>query len=437
MALHILPQESGFGEALGSGLGTGLQALAQLKLNQLTQRAEQSQFSQALQKIPGITPEVAQFAAALPPDVRKYALQNLGSLTQLGQLGQQQAQQASTGFTPQRAQQMNPMEQAAQAPQESAPLLALQGLLKGKTGSDLITNPLTSDAVRNAMSKLQLGEQVGKVPGGLEALLGQTQQQQVSPALQAQAAAQQSFQPTAVQQAKPNQPAIAADILKDIFTSPEEKRRQKLLEIEEKKLALQERKAEKKTPAELKHADAVNTTYDYLKDMVDTTDRMLKNLEDPELNLGIMSTIKAGTFPTLLNTATEQYDKDANHIFNLSSSGQKGVLSNFRATLLKKEKPGVEHSKSVNKQIVTRANREAKAKLKSLQNRYPDLTHEAQKAYGEEAATRSPSKPQDLLAQAQSSPLEYPQFYQERSVYQDDSGKKYVLSNGQWKGVAA
>lgn len=244
MALHILPQESGFGEALGSGIGAGLQALAQMKLNQITKRAEYGETQKLLEGL-GVPSPVAKFAAAQTPQNQALIFQNLpGIMQQFSQQQSGRAAQAGGLSTDNAIQQAN----IAQAPtgggptaQPATPLQSLQGL--PKTGADLITHPLTSDAIRNAMSRLNLGEEAGKQvgkPGQDEAL-----QEAFSRALQPQQAAPQEGPPVpaagvAPQQA-PTSPAASADILKDLFTSPEERRKQREEEREERKLAQKEK----------------------------------------------------------------------------------------------------------------------------------------------------------------------------------------------------
>lgn len=77
---QILPQQGSFGETLGRGLGTGigsaLQNLASLKLNQLQQQHERNQYARFLEENK-YSPEQARLIASFPADQRLAALQSL------------------------------------------------------------------------------------------------------------------------------------------------------------------------------------------------------------------------------------------------------------------------------------------------------------------------------------------------------------------------
>lgn len=367
MALHILPQgPASFGESLGSGLGSGLAALAQLKLNQVAARQQQNTFSQALQGI-GISPEVAQFVAAQNPKNQGLALQNLPALMQLsGGKGQQggQAQSFGGGQTANALQQASIAQQptgGGQAAQPATPLQALQGL--PKTGADLITNPLTSDAIRNAMSRLQLGEQAGKQVGKLpqdEAL-----QEAFAQALQPQQATPQQGPPVpaagvAAQQA-PTSPATSADILKDIFTSPEEKRRQRLLEIEEKKLALKQEQTAKQEKAERFKAtkelrtEVYNKAQNARRELRDL-DRMQEldetgKLDDPSY---VEFLKRSGLdIPSLLmNPESEEFQKIATGFIREAKQYFGGRITNYDIEQFLKTIPSLSQSPDGRKRVI-------------------------------------------------------------------------------------
>jgi len=72
--------EKGFGQAsanMAEGISSGMQALANLKLQQMAQRQQQLQTQQALQGLPGMTPQMAQGIGGLPPQLANTYLQNL------------------------------------------------------------------------------------------------------------------------------------------------------------------------------------------------------------------------------------------------------------------------------------------------------------------------------------------------------------------------
>lgn len=89
MAINILPRGMSSGEALATGLGSGiskgLQALAQQKLGQLAQRQQQDKTQKGLDLLQSGQPEaVAQGLAMLPAGLQPEALKNL-------RMGSQQA----------------------------------------------------------------------------------------------------------------------------------------------------------------------------------------------------------------------------------------------------------------------------------------------------------------------------------------------------------
>ncbi len=143
------------------------------------------------------------------------------------------------------------------------------------------------------------------------------------------------------------------------------------------------------TPAQLKHADALTAGQQNLEDIISTTDRMRKTLQSKKVGSGVISTIGAKFAPNWLGKETELFDKDSAHVVNLTSADLKGVPSVFRVKLIEKEKPGVQHSYAVNEQILDRLNRDARAKLKTLQRRNPWLAQ-----YGNEEGVAQGYQPE-------------------------------------------
>lgn len=77
-------REPGIGENIGTALGTGLSNLAALKIQQYQQKQQHKNLAQSLGAF-GISPDVANSLALLPPELQKAALQNLPALQQFGQ----------------------------------------------------------------------------------------------------------------------------------------------------------------------------------------------------------------------------------------------------------------------------------------------------------------------------------------------------------------
>lgn len=80
--------DTNIGGRLGAALGSGLQQLAQNKIQAL----QNQQYQQSLASIPGMNPQMAQLLTNLSPEERKQVWPNIGSLMQLySAQGQQQA----------------------------------------------------------------------------------------------------------------------------------------------------------------------------------------------------------------------------------------------------------------------------------------------------------------------------------------------------------
>lgn len=85
MATFLFPKKESFGGAVGTALGTGLQALAEQKLKQVNQRNQENKLASAYKNLfPEQQPGITQALAALEPKEREIALKNLFA----GQSGQ-------------------------------------------------------------------------------------------------------------------------------------------------------------------------------------------------------------------------------------------------------------------------------------------------------------------------------------------------------------
>jgi len=304
MALpSVLQDHPGFGEQFGTGLGQGLgstlQSLANMKLNQLVQKQQMQQASQAFQKLPGVTSEIADFLAALSPEERKYPLQNLGSLMQLGQ-----------ALGPQAAQHIQP--QQANQP-------GIQNL------SELLSNP--NQQGLNQVSPL-IAQALGKTP--------------VQPA----SAPVETGLPKG---AASNQ----ANLVSDIFTSPEEKRKRRQEEREERKLA-QKEKAErfKITATERKEiADKAKSARQQLHDL-DRLEELEKTgkLDTP----GYVEFLKRSgiDIPALMNPESEEFQKLAAGFLRDAKSVFGSRVSNYEIEQFLKTIPSLSQSPEGRKRVI-------------------------------------------------------------------------------------
>jgi len=304
MALpSVLQDYPGFGEQLGTGLGQGLsstlQQLTNMKLNQIVQRQQQQQASQAFQKLPGVTPEIADFLSALSPEERKYPLQNLGSLLQLGQaLGPQAAQHVQ--------------------PQANQP--GVQDL------SQILSNPNPQSL--NQVSPL-IAQALGKTP------------------LQPSAAPVATGLPKAAPAS--NQP----NLVEDIFTSPEEKRKRRQEEREERKLA-QKEKAErfKITKEERKEiTDKAKSARQQLHDL----DRMEELEKTGKLDTpGYVEFLKRSglDIPALLNPESEEFQKLAAGFLRDAKSVFGARVSNYEIEQFLKTIPSLSQSPDGRRRVI-------------------------------------------------------------------------------------
>lgn len=105
-----------FGSRLGESLGTGLEKLAQNKVQELQKQNENLKYQQAISSIPGMKPEVAKLLAGISPEERKLLLPNLESL--LGLYPNQQ--QAASGQPGQPSESPAPGQMAQAKPAAGA-----------------------------------------------------------------------------------------------------------------------------------------------------------------------------------------------------------------------------------------------------------------------------------------------------------------------------
>lgn len=99
----ILPKDPrSLGESLGQGLGSGIEKIAQMKLNQIQQQHERGRLAQSYSKIPGITPEQGYLLADMPEQHRMNILQDLVDRNKEDQWRQSQMQEPQYQQQPQQ-----------------------------------------------------------------------------------------------------------------------------------------------------------------------------------------------------------------------------------------------------------------------------------------------------------------------------------------------
>lgn len=151
---QIIPGTPGFGASLGEGLGQGLQALAQHKLNQVLERQVQKRDAENLQSV-GFTPQESKFLAAQPAQLRPTYIQQLRPQGSPGQSSAQQAQQQS--FTPQQQEQAGLEELMSSLRPQQSSMVSQRALesLKGSSGEGYLAQLLGSQLKQPARQQPQ------------------------------------------------------------------------------------------------------------------------------------------------------------------------------------------------------------------------------------------------------------------------------------------
>ncbi len=197
---------------------------------------------------------------------------------------------------------------------QAAPAEQQRATSKQLTGADLITSPLTSDAIRSAMSKLQVPQQ--QAPSLIQQVAAQPAQQQ---AIQPKAAALQ-------QGSIPDQ----SKLIQDLFTSPQEKREQRKLELKEQQIAKQEKAARFKATKE-ERKDIIQKAQSarvVLKDL-DRMDELNKSgkLDTPD----VVEFLKRSglDIPALLNPDSQEFQKIAAGFLRDAKTYFGGRITNY------------------------------------------------------------------------------------------------------------
>lgn len=283
---------------------------------------------------------------------------------------------------------------------------ALNTLLKSGAPNPFIQgqdqNPITSQLLKGLSQLQQYGQSQGQQQ------MGRLPQQEGFPspvAPQVNPLQQPQQQPMGPQQAQQQAqaPQTIEQALANVGTAAQQK--------PEKKLTVQEQK----------QRDAIQVGVDNLDDIIETADRMLEIVD--QIDYGPLASVTEKISPSWLDTVSEQFSKDSSHILNLGSQEMKGVPSVYRVKTLAKEKPGLEHSPAVNRQILERLKRQAIHKKNGLVKKYSKY----------DLQTESSSAPVDEYQLAQQDPLEWPQFYENGSVFLNDDGSRKMLVNGEWE----
>lgn len=326
MAIQSIEQNSlggGLGRALGTGLGGGLggllAGLAEGKAQQLQERHNR----QGLESVFG--PKTAQLLQSLPPESQKAALQNIDALLKL----------ESTLGANQPMQQLQQVQQQIMPSERQLSKSSLSNLtpkqisqLKEYIGTPKASKTFTPQQL--ALLQNQLSQPIKNVP-------------------------QQEMQNIAAAPVPQNDKAA---ILKDVFTSPHEKREEEKLGIKRKQLSIQEKKLEHDMKKE-----ALNETKEIRKELFskkkaarDTIDSIneLEALEKEGLpGAGYIELLKSTglDIPALMGAPAEEYNKVAANFIRNAKSVFGNRLTDTDLELFLKTVPSLSNSPEGRKRI--------------------------------------------------------------------------------------
>ncbi len=407
MAVQVIPRTGGaagfggdLGSAIGGSLSTGLQQLAQHKMETMKKRHSAQKLKQAFPELPE---DAIGWINDLEPKQQIEVLQSIGQHQQ----GSTQTQQNPTtleSITPEQKEQMgeylrSPESQGAYTPEE------LQKLSK------FLEQPKQEGGLKGLQQQLG-GNPVGTNPFPKVAETQMAPQQQVQPTQQPK----KGIPLTALAKGSTN--ALARekqDLAREKFEFEKQQAKEKMA------AAIQE---SDDTPAQKKYKEEVSSAYSLYDDLLETSKRMLKNSQENDVSTGFISNLQYGIDPTTLDDATEAFAKDSDHIVNLTSTGLKGVMSKYRVQKLEAEKPSLRHGKKVNEDILKTYIEKAEHKLKQIEKENPKVKFD-----------RIQNEAQDEQELALKDPLAYPQFFDDNTKFdpEDGSGKIYILKNGAWE----
>lgn len=254
-----------------------------------------------------------------------------------------------------------------------------------------------------------------------------TQEIQEKPTVQEQPIAAQATQE------KPNVPDIREQIQQEQLKQ-QKLRTQAAEQKQENAIAQAIASGNKKEEVELKNQekkiDQLLPVVNTLEDILSTTRRMKENLKAGSATPNYLASIGAKIAPgTLLSKGNELFDKDAAHLVNLKLENIKGIPTKIRILLQEREKPGLNHSKEVNEEILDRIEKETEQYQNKIYKQYPFMKEFASEDI-EPAPKVEEVKPQ--VAAQSSEKLPDPSKFKEGTIIKKGNVRKQKV-NGQWK----
>lgn len=181
-----------------------------------------------------------------------------------------------------------------------------------------------------------------------------------------------------------------------------------------------------KSVTQQKHEDAIISTRDNLNEIVEISDNLLERL-NKGVRTGIISSGLGKVSPTLLDENTEGFFKDASRLLDLQSEDIKGRPSIYRIKIRERAKPGLEHSETINRDIISKIKKEAQSKLGNLNKRYKSIFDELEGPDFKETVTEKISTPGELKVGQK---LSQDEALKRENAIVRKGGKTYVVKNG-------
>lgn len=185
------------------------------------------------------------------------------------------------------------------------------------------------------------------------------------------------------------------------------------------------------TPAQEKHRDSIRSSYEINKNLVDTTVRMLDELESGKIQTGLIPHLKSEYWPTLLNKESGIYAKDAANVLTWTTEAQKGLQSKYRIQQTLKGKPGLNQLPEVNEHVLREINKRAQRNLDNFEKDYPGFNLEDADNYDYEDrhpgySAQSSEEGEELDEKPDATTLP------DNTQWIEENGERQIVKDGQW-----
>ena len=334
--LNSQPTPNKWASALGNSLNDLLSGLVERKTEEMAYQKGIKRAKEPL--VPLFGDEGANVIAQLPPELQKLAFQNPDLIRQI--FSQQNNQQASQQQQQPQSPMMQGMNQLNHQPTREQQI------------EEMARNAgITRDQIANTLNPL------GKKP--TLSIPKQIQQAQQSQNIQ---------QP-------PQELKDKAQLIADAFTSPQEKRERRKIELAEKKIAQAEEHFQKKQEAKEK-AEAYKSTAKYREKIFEEAQAAKAQRDDLNRQEELESEGKLDTpgyteflkrsgldIPALMNPGSEEFNKISNNYLRDAKTYFGGKVSNNEMEQFLKTVPSLSQSPEGRKRVIANLKKLANAKL--------------------------------------------------------------------------